>query len=54
MEGVQLTKNDANVDRVSQMVSNDAFKGEPVALLDNDYLTILDTPSTSGEIDYHY
>ena len=34
--------------------SNDTFKGEPVSLLDNDYLTILGTPSIRSEIDYHY
>ena len=50
---IQLTESDATVDRVSQMVSDDAFNGEPVALLDNDYLKILDTSSTRGETDYH-
>ena len=48
---IQLTDSDATVERVSQIVADDAFNGERVTLLDNEYLKILDTVSTRGESD---
>ena len=48
---VQLTDSDATVERVSQIVADDAFNGERVTLLDNEYLKILDTASTRDESD---
>ena len=51
---IQLTNSDATVAHASQIVADDAFNGEWVTLLDNDYQKILDTASTRGESDFHF
>ncbi len=45
---VSLTETTANIAQVAQMVSEDAFGGEQCVLLNNEYLKLLDTPSTRG------
>ncbi len=46
---VSLTETTANIERVAQMVSEDALAGEPGVVLDNEYLRLLDAPSTRGK-----
>lgn len=43
-----LTEATATVLNVSSCVSEEAFEGNSVVLLDADYLKVLDTPSTRG------
>ncbi len=51
---VSLTETTANIARVAQMGSEDAFGGEQCMLLDNEYLKLLDTPSTRGRFTVKY
>ena len=45
---VRLTEETANVPSVSQFVSEDAFEGKEVVLLDLKLLKIVDIKSTTG------
>ena len=45
---VRLTEETANVPSVSQLVSEDAFEGKEVVLLDLKLLKIVDVKSTTG------
>ena len=47
---IRINDDTANVENVTKMVSDEAFNGEPIVLVDTDYLRILDTPGTRGEL----
>ena len=47
---IRINDDTANVENVTKMVSDEAFNGEPIVLVDTDYLRILDTPGTRGKL----
>ena len=49
---IEVSEEVANIKGVSGIVAKDAFGGEPVILLDNDFLRIPDTPNTTGRSMY--